>query len=87
MMPLSYIIRKRIGGYRFTKSQEKIKHLKYMDNIKLFAKKWKRTEKFLVGCLVCWLFYGVSTLFGSFNAELTPTKKSKAAVWTGQLTS
>ena len=41
MMPLSHILRKCIGGCKLTKSQEKINHLIYMDNIKLFAKKEK----------------------------------------------
>ena len=30
-------------GYKFTKSQKRINHLIYIDDIKLFAKKWKRT--------------------------------------------
>ena len=29
--------------YKFTKSQEKINNLMTMDDIKVFAKKWKRT--------------------------------------------
>ena len=41
MMPLNYILRKCTegGGYKFTILQEKINHLIYMDDIKLFAKK------------------------------------------------
>ena len=33
---------KCIGSDKFTKSKEKINHLMYMDDIKLFAKNWKR---------------------------------------------
>ena len=41
MMPLSYILKKSIGGCKFTKSQEKINHPMYKD-VKLFAKNEKR---------------------------------------------
>ena len=33
-----------LDGYKFSKSQEKINHLMYMDNIKLFAKSEKELE-------------------------------------------
>ena len=38
MMPLNHILRKCIAGYKLSRSQEKINHLMYMDDIKLFAK-------------------------------------------------
>ena len=38
MIPLNHIIRKCTAGYKLRKSQEKINHLMYMDDIKLFAK-------------------------------------------------
>ena len=41
MMPLNDILRKCTGEYKHSKSQEKINHLMYMNDIKLFAK----TEK------------------------------------------
>ena len=44
MMPLNYILRKCTGGYKFTNSQEKINHLMYMDDIKIFAKNEKELE-------------------------------------------
>ena len=44
MMPLNQILRKYTAGYKLCKSQEKINHLMYMDDIKLFAKK-KKNEK------------------------------------------
>ena len=44
MMPLIHIQRKCIAGYKLSKSQEKIKHLMYMDNIKLFANNEKELE-------------------------------------------
>ena len=39
MMPLNHILRKWTAGYKFSTSQEKINHLMYMDDIKLFTKK------------------------------------------------
>ena len=43
-MPLNYILRKFTAGYKLSKSQEKINHLMYMDDIKLFIKKEKELE-------------------------------------------
>ena len=44
MMPLNYILRKCTAGYKLSRSQEKINHLTYMDDIKLFAKNEKELE-------------------------------------------
>ena len=44
MMPLNHILRKCTAGYKFSRSQEKINHLMYMDGIKLFAKNEKELE-------------------------------------------
>ena len=44
MMPLNHMLRKWTAGYKLSRSQEKINHLMYMDDIKLFAKKLKRNE-------------------------------------------
>ena len=44
MMPLKYVLRKCTSGYTLSRSQEKINHLRYMIDIKLFAKNennWK----------------------------------------------
>ena len=48
MIPLNYTLRKCTGGYNFTKSQEKINHLIYVDDSILFAK----NEKNLLSCCV-----------------------------------
>ena len=37
MMPLNHTLRRCPAGYKLSKSQEKINHLMYMDDIKLFA--------------------------------------------------
>ena len=44
MIPLYLILRKCIAGYELSKSQEKINHLMYMDDIKRFAKNEKELE-------------------------------------------
>ena len=44
MMPLNHILRKCTAGYKLSESQEKINHLMYMDDIKLFAKNEKELE-------------------------------------------
>ena len=43
-MPLNHILRKYSTGYKLCRSQEKIIHLMYMDNIKLFIKNEKELE-------------------------------------------
>ena len=45
MIPLNYILRKFTAGYKITKSQEKINHLMYLNDIKLFAKNEKKKNK------------------------------------------
>ena len=47
MMPLNHILRKCIAGYKLSGSQEKINHLMYMDDIKLFSKNEKELEIFI----------------------------------------
>ena len=47
MIPPNNILRKYAAGYTLSKSQEKINHLMYMDDIKLFAKNEKELETFI----------------------------------------
>ena len=44
IMPLNRILRKCTVGYKLSRSQEKVSHLMYMDDIKLFAKNEKELE-------------------------------------------
>ena len=44
VMPINHILRKCTTGYKLKRSQEKINHLMYMDDIKLFAKNKKELE-------------------------------------------
>ena len=41
LMPFNHILRKCTAGYKLSGLQEKINHLMYMDDIKLFAKNEK----------------------------------------------
>ena len=44
MISLNHILRKCTAGFKLSTSQEKINHLMYMDDVKLFAKlkkNWK----------------------------------------------
>ena len=43
----THILWKCTGGYKLTKSQEKIYHLMYVDNTKLFAKNKKQLESLI----------------------------------------
>ena len=43
-MPFNHILRKCTAGYKLSRSQEKIYHLMYRDDIKLFAKYEKELE-------------------------------------------
>ena len=43
MMPLTHVLRKCTAEYNLSKPQEKINHLIYIDDIKMFAKNEKRT--------------------------------------------
>ena len=40
-MLFSHILKKSTGRYKLHESKEKINYLMYMDDIKLFAKKWE----------------------------------------------
>ena len=44
MMPLNHILRKCTAGYKLSKSQEKLNHLTYMADIKLYAKSEKNCK-------------------------------------------
>ena len=44
MIPLNHILRKCKAGYKLRRSQEKINHVVYMDDVILFAKNEKELE-------------------------------------------
>ena len=44
MVPFDHILRKCTAGYKLSRSQEKINHIMYMDDVKLLAKQEKELE-------------------------------------------
>ena len=50
IMPLNLNLRKCTVGYKLSKSQKKINHLMYMDDIKHFAKNEKELENSYTNC-------------------------------------
>ena len=52
MMPLNHIVRKCTAGYKLSRLQEKINHLMYMDDIKLFAKNEKEQETLIHAVII-----------------------------------
>ena len=48
MMPLNHILRKCTTGHKLSRSLEKVNHLMYMDDIKLFAKNEKELETLIL---------------------------------------
>ena len=49
MMPLDHKLKKCVARYKLSRSQEKINHLIYMDDIKLVAKNEKELETLIHG--------------------------------------
>ena len=43
LIPLSLILRKEKAAYEFSESKEKISHLLFMDDLKLFSRKVKKS--------------------------------------------
>ena len=52
MMPLNHLLRKCTAAYKLSRSQEKINHLMYMDDIKLFAKNEKELETLIHAVII-----------------------------------
>ena len=65
MMPLNHILRKYTAGYKLSRSQEKVNHLMYMDDIKLFAKNEKEVENLIhtvrIYCQNIGMEFGIET--------------------------
>ena len=51
-MPLNHILRKSTVRYKLSKSQQKINHLMYVDEIKPFAKDEKECEDLTQAVLI-----------------------------------
>ena len=75
MMSLNHILRKCTAGYKFSKLQEKINHLMYMDDIKLFAKYEKELETLIHAVIICRQDKGME--FGIEKCAMLVMKSSK----------
>ena len=75
MMPLNHILRKCPTGYKISESQEKINHLLYMDNIKLFAKNEKESETLIHAVRIYSQDIGIE--FGIEKCAILVMKSSK----------
>ena len=75
MMPLNHILRKRAAGYKLSRLQEKINHLMYMDDIKLFSKNEKELETLIHAVRIYSQDIGME--FGIENCALLVIKSGK----------
>ena len=75
MVPLNHILRKYTAGYKLSKSQETINHLKYMDNNKLFEKNEKEAETLIHAVRI--YSQDIETEFGREKCAMLVTKSGK----------
>ena len=75
MMPLNHILRKCTAGYKLYKFQEKINHLIYMDDIKLFAKNEKELETLIRAVRI--YSQNIGTEFGIEKCDMLVMKSGK----------
>ena len=75
MMPLNHILRKCAAGYKLSRSQEKIDHLMYMDNIKLFAKNERELETLIHAVRIYSQYIGMK--FGIEKCAMLVMKSDK----------
>ena len=75
MMPLNHFLSKFTGRYELSKSQEKITHLMYTDDIKLFGKNEKELEILIQTEIVCSQDIGME--FGIEKCAMVVRKNGK----------
>ena len=80
-MPLNHILRKCTAGYKLIISQEKIIHLIYVDDIKLFAKNEKELETLIHTVRIYSQYIG--TKFGIESCAMLVMKSGKRYVTNG----
>ena len=83
MMPLNHILRKYTAGYKLSSSQEKINHLMYMDDIKLFAKNEKELETLIYPVRI--YSQGIGMKFGREKCAMLVMKSGKLIEWKYQI--
>ena len=75
MIPLNHIHRKCTTGYKLSRSQEKINHLMYIDDIKLFAKNVKELETLIHAVRIYYQDIGME--FGREKCAMLVMKSGK----------
>ena len=81
IMPLNHIHWKCLAGYKLSRSQEKINHLMYMDNIKLFGKNGKDRETLIHAVRI--YSQDIEMEFGIEKCALFVMKSSKRHITDG----
>ena len=59
LIPLTMILRKSEPSYQFAKNRERINHLLYMDDLKLYAKTEKGLDSLISKGFQCRHWYGI----------------------------
>ena len=75
MIPLKHILRKCIAGYKLSRSEEKINHLMYMDDIELFAKNENELETLIHAVRI--FSQDIGTEFGIEKCAMLDMKSGK----------
>ena len=75
MMPLNHVLRKSTAGYKLSKSREKVNHLMYIYDIKLFSKNEKELETLIHAVVICSQDIGME--FGIEKCTMPGMKISK----------
>ena len=83
MMPPNHILRKCTAGYELSRSREKINHLMYMDDIKLFAKNEKELETLIYAVRIYSQDMGMK--FGIENWAMLVMKSGKRHLTDGMI--
>ena len=87
-MPLNHKLRKFTAGYKLSRSQEKINHLMYMDDIKIFAKMKKNWKLWRPDSIINHKkreFAKLSTLMSRLTTEYVKLKNVKRGISTSTL--
>ena len=82
MMPLNPILKKCTAGYKLSRLQEKINHLMYMDDIKLFPKNEKELETLIHSVRIYTQDIGME--FGIEKCALIVMKRGKRHITNGK---
>ena len=77
LIPLSLILRKAKAAYEFSESKEKINHLLFMDDLKLYSRNEKGLDSLLKTQTVCVFSEDTGMEFGIANCVVLVTRKER----------